>query len=934
MLESNQKISLLVPNQLPEFIRDNPDYSKFVAFVQAYYEWLEETGNVLERGAKIPDYTNIDKTSQEFLNYYVNDFLPYFPEDALVSKQDAIKFAKELYSSKGTPGSYQFLFRVLYDSDFDVFYTKDAVLRASDGIWYVSQSLKLSTSDPRFLKIKNYRLFGERTKSIATIENSLFSGTKIEVFISNIQRLFQSGETVRVVDNDNQDILIDGLPLRADVVGQISQIRVNPRARGLLYDVGDPVIIFGGLNEANGKGALAEVGSITSGAIQRVNVIDGGYGYSLFSNTIIDITNAPGAEVRVASVNPDPNTVSQLILVPENTISLKRFIRLDANNYNFPAFANANINTTLSDAFTFNEYLLYPISSIVVVNGGGGITQIPTLTPRSTYKSDLSQSAGNIKDLGVLAPIEIISGGVGYEANDTIVFTGGIGYGAYANVATVNATGSIRTVRYVYNPETNPLAPDYPLGGLGYSKISLPTLSIQSVNANASGAILNVPGILGDGAILEPIVDRTGSVTTISILDGGEDYVSTPNVTLRVQDIVVSNLTIGTLPQQGDVVYQGSNINTATYVASVNSVSLLAPNEDPLLSLYNLRVFNYTSTPSTNQNLSVEDKNIFITLANTKYSDLYDDNGIKQYGDGAARATATFLNGLVVGEGKYLNTQGQPSSFSVLQDEVYNNYTYQITVQKEIAKYRDILLNLLHPSGTNLLGRYSMRTEVMANTHTKEAFYDGYTLSFYTGYVASRATMVTDFNNKSNNIVVFEDLLGANIGTFIFVNDQINIIEDNKPYVSSEVVAIDYANNSVELKSNTWLTFSNVAVVTGNANSATINITSVTDAYDIINNGNYSDKNYPLKDIVFAGDKILVDNNTSKIVESVNYESGIITLTSNLTQNTNSFMSVARTFSSSNVLIIGPVGFTYQPLLGTEDLREILTEDGRNILLG
>ena len=63
----------------------------------------------------------------------------------MVDKTEVVKLAKELYKSKGTPASYQLLFRILYNMDVDFFYTKDAVLKASNGKWYVSKSLKLST---------------------------------------------------------------------------------------------------------------------------------------------------------------------------------------------------------------------------------------------------------------------------------------------------------------------------------------------------------------------------------------------------------------------------------------------------------------------------------------------------------------------------------------------------------------------------------------------------------------------------------------------------------------------------------------------------------------------------------------------------------------------------------------------------------------------
>jgi len=126
--------------------------------------------NTEVRSKNILTYQDIDETTDEFLGYFVNDFLQYFPQEILIDKRQAIKYAREMYANKGTFGSYAFFFRVLYDSDFESFNTKDVVLKPSDGIWYVPRSVKLFTSDPRFLDIKHYRLFGETSKSIAKIE--------------------------------------------------------------------------------------------------------------------------------------------------------------------------------------------------------------------------------------------------------------------------------------------------------------------------------------------------------------------------------------------------------------------------------------------------------------------------------------------------------------------------------------------------------------------------------------------------------------------------------------------------------------------------------------------------------------------------------------------------------------------------------------------
>ena len=702
MISNGQKTSLLIPSQLPAFIRENPDYNNFVSFVQAYYEWMESNDQVLDRAQNLLNYKDIDSTTNDFIDYFINDFLQYFPQDALISKASAVKVARQLYQSKGTPASYQFLFRILYNSDFDLFYTKDAVLKASDGKWYVAKSLKLATLDKRFLSINNYRLFGETTKSIATVENSVVAGTKTEVFISNIERLFQSGEFVRVVDSANQDVLFNGQPLRAKIVGQISQIAIDPNNRGLLYQAGDPVIVYGGLETANGHGATAVVGTTTSGAILNINTLNGGYGYSDSPNTILSITNAPGALAIVGSLDPRANSVANVAYVPLDSIAPHQYIRLDSLDYQFANAANANSNTVLANAFSFLNMQLFPISSVLLQNGGGNIKKPPVVTATSRYL-DLNGDYASFEALGILAPIQITNGGTGYQVGDTIVFTGGTGYDAHAAVTNVAANGMITTIKYTSDGFS-------PLGGMGYKGTSLPTVTVNSANILASNANIFVPGILGEGATFSVVTDRTGAISTINILDNGEDYTSKPNVSLKVQDIVVSNVSIADIPSFGDSIYQGISLDLATYSATVNNVTLLSPNGDPALSLYNLRVFEYSSLPDPTKPLKINNKNINLVMANTAYTADYNSNGVRIYGDGRAKANASFLNGLVLSQGQYLNKQGQPSSYDVLQSSIYNNFTYQITVEKEIAKYRDILLNLLHPSGMKVLGRYSLRS--------------------------------------------------------------------------------------------------------------------------------------------------------------------------------------------------------------------------------
>jgi hypothetical protein len=1053
MIPDYQKTSLLISSQLPEHVRgdynrsghslDNPDYENFSLFLQAYYEWMELNGKVTERTKNLLSYKDIDRTTNEFLDYFTNDFLPYFPKDTLVSKQDAIKVARELYKSKGTPASYSFLFRILYNSDFDVFYTKDAVFKASAGQWYITKSLRLRSNDTNFLRTKNLRLFGINSKSIATIENCVLAGDKIEVFISNIERLFESGEFVRVVDSNNQPVLFGGQVLTAKIVGQISQIRIVPTKRGLLYQPGDPVIVSGGLTSNTGIGATAIIGDTTKGSINRIVVVNGGYGYRNKPNTIININNAGGARANVFSVSnylPPPliiqngglgyrvndsvkylgesfatvtsvntlgsivtatytqtvnaiailnvtatvtssnanatgaiirtgenlgNAVSNVSMVPVDIIGFKRNIPIGNTQFNFARFPTANANSKFIDALTFSSFEAYPISSLIVENSGGGINKLPEITATSVYLTDDTFDEFSVRSdlsrLGILGPIQIGKSGFGYRANDVITFTGGQGKGANGKITAVDAAGSIKGVEYTYS---NTSSNTYPLGGLGYTNKYLPRLSVVSSNVLASGAELYVPGILGTGAQFSVIADRIGSITSISVVNFGEDYQEKPEISLKIQDIVVSNVSIANLPNKDDVIYQGPNLEQSSYRAKVNNVTLLATDVEPEKSLYNLRVYDYTASPNTSSNLIVLDKNINFVPANSafpqfektyRYQDSfgnptiftrnYNQSGVIVYGDGTAKANATFLNGLTIGEGQYLTTQGQPSSFDVLQNEDYNNFTYLITVEKEIAKYREVLLNLLHPSGTKVLGRYALKSKNSLNLQSQQSLLSGQPLRYYLGTNVSDAIeIVTDFTKKSNNIIKFKTTLGTNISDYIF--DQfpgpsfISIKTKNGPNIFSEVISVDGVSNTVTIGSNVWLTYSNVAFVTGNNGSNVLNITSLTGSYDIINNGNYSDPEYPIKDIVYQTDKVLVANNTSKIVDRVDSVNGKIYLTTNLSANANSLMSVNRTFLANSSLlydeikIFGALGTSYYPELVTQDGRTLTTQAGEIILLG
>ena len=316
--------------------------------------------------------------------------------------------------------------------------------------------------------------------------------------------------------------------------------------------------------------------------------------------------------------------------------------------------------------------------------------------------------------------------------------------------------------------------------------------------------------------------------------------------------------------------------------------------------------------------------------------------GILTYGDGTATAVTKFTNGSTSSQGQYIDTSGQPSGSDVLQSNIYNNFTYQVLVQKEIEKYRKTLLGLLHPAGMRVLGRYTLSSSNDAFFNIEQALYSGHTLSYYMGTTGVPASMVTNFNNPSNNIITFTSVpVGTNIADIFFANTStIRLSSNTGDRISSLVVGVDYVHNQITLQTNTWLTFINVAYVSAIANTSAINILSLTGTYSYYNDGEYSNTSYPMMDIIRVGDTILVSNNPSKIVTSVDYINNIAYVNSIITNNAigmSSNISVIRPFvtnSAAHIQIFGPTGVTYVPELITENGFSLTTEDGNIILLG
>ena len=140
------KISNLVRNQVPEFVRD--EYPKFVSFLEAYYEFLEtqqgtQKNDLINQAKSLRYLSDVDSSLDTFENNFYEKFASLLPRDTSVRKDILFKNLTNLYLSKGSSSSYKFLFRMLFGEELEIIEPKNEVLRASASTWSVENSLRV-----------------------------------------------------------------------------------------------------------------------------------------------------------------------------------------------------------------------------------------------------------------------------------------------------------------------------------------------------------------------------------------------------------------------------------------------------------------------------------------------------------------------------------------------------------------------------------------------------------------------------------------------------------------------------------------------------------------------------------------------------------------------------------------------------------------------
>ena len=397
------KTSLLINRQVPEFIRE--DHPLFISFLEAYYEFLEtEQGtqnNDLTKISKDLRYlSDIDTSLDAFESNFLNSYANLIPKDITVDKAFLIKNVLPLYLAKGSPRSFQFLFRMFFNKEVELKFGKDQILKASDSDYKLENILSARTEISSFYT-------ADGSNNIFSLAQPV-SRDEIEVRVNGELKSANSlnagaNSEFLHVEREQQKLIFHTVP---DSGADIRVTYTNLQAGGF-----DETLLINRKIIGQTSNASAVVSTAASRIIDELHKIE------LF----LDRSDILGDFSQSEELRTDIVVDGTLVNISLNTVSSIESIKVDdgGTSYNvgdivpinagaFETIANAEVETIFTD-FLRDPVInisngLFGITNNFSANGGSGFEPGSFLTGGNSEVGFISYSVVDVDVNGINTP--------------------------------------------------------------------------------------------------------------------------------------------------------------------------------------------------------------------------------------------------------------------------------------------------------------------------------------------------------------------------------------------------------------------------------------------------------------------------------------------------------------------------------------------------
>lgn len=585
------KTSFIVDKQVPQFIRE--DHPKFISFLEAYYEFLEneqftdgdsQLNDVTTQLKKFKYISDIDRSLDDFEDRFMAMFAPLIPADTVLTKDFLLKHLFPLYNSKGSEKSFRLLFRMLFGEEIAIKTPKDSILKCSDGKWKVEKILRIDPTIQSYytgdgtttefllpqeisaneytvyidgiLQVTGYFVKKELKKIIfdsaptnnaiikilyTNFDVSLLANRKIIGESSNASAVIEkinirniSGEYYYQIYIDNKTIVgsfLNGETLTCDIISNdvLINIRLSTLSQLDRIDIVNPGASY------NVGDYVTFLDSAPTPAVAIINDVESG--------TIEDVIvlnggagfkvgdNVKAVGISNTAFEGDVISVDSTGRNTLNTVTIYTDIISDYQNI---VLSNTNYGFPVVGTENTNTSIINALSSVVITDLGpitAANVMISTISSDEVIYVEPTHIAGNIRlnDIGILGKINIANAGINYTIGEYLQFNNLSG-----DYSGRNANAHISNV--AANGAITAVTINN--GGQGYQNELLPIITIST--ANGTGANLVVTTIMGEGESIQGVLPRdadgnivyAGQIKSIRILESGAGYVASPRIDL------------------------------------------------------------------------------------------------------------------------------------------------------------------------------------------------------------------------------------------------------------------------------------------------------------------------------------------------------------------------------------------------------------------
>ena len=697
MVQIQKNVSALVPFQFPPFYES--EGPNFIAFVEAYYEWLEQKGQVASYSRSLLDIFDIDSTPEQFLQYYHDEYINSIPSNIVANPRLLMKHILDLYRSKGTKAAYQLLFRMVFNEDVDIFIPNSELFRSSAATWVVPGYIEVSDS-PYLTALIGKQIYNAAASAVVeSVSTVIINNTIVNVlYISSPVGIFRFGQPILCNDLyvDSFGDLIDRqqyLELSETLQDNYSLAITIANAPVLLGSLSAFGVINGGINysvgdlvktSTGGRSAQAIVVSTESSSGKvSFDLIAGGFGFSL--NAIVTVTSTSGsgasfnvgsiADIQVYNINTDVidgyystqldfntsgididinDASGGSMTVGENITGSANSVCLDVTpisgaivNNDVLVFTNSSYGTVSLLAYSSDHSLLYVTGTESNLNQANLIPGV-----------QLTSNNGAVVQINTNFGESIITGNaVVLVANSTVIAADYVnGYFIANSTITGQTSGATANVQFTHR----------------LTNWNFP--GSQFANSNLDG--------LSIGQILVSYSLDVGTITSLANVNPGSGYFGNP--TISIVEPLIYDLGIS----DGMGGYYGFDANVVGTAEFANGIVTA------------LRVVDSSFAFNPGEIVSLQGAN-----------------------NSSSITAAAVVDLAGTGQGYYLNNIGFSSDLSYLQDSNYwQVFSYEVLAHRMLSTYQTLVEKLVHPSGMALFGRYVDYNELTTETSMPEYF--------------------------------------------------------------------------------------------------------------------------------------------------------------------------------------------------------------------